>query len=144
MFSSVEGFHVEDHGRALVLVKLTSIEHVAERGDQVDDRFDLEVTVSDGGKNMKGAFDKKDVKIAPGSSFTPNEFIFTGEYASENVGTITFKFEAETDSFAEVFVGETTGNNALKPGIQYFTAPVQLSGAAKTSTLVFRGRIDLS
>jgi len=139
-----EGLLMGDVSGALVLVRLISIEHVAEQNDEVDNNFDLEVTITDGGRNKKGKFEADNVKINDGSKFVPNEFIFTGEYNSENVGEITFKFEAETDTLSGEFVGVTIGDNALKPGIQQFSAPVVLESGRKRSTLIFRGRIDLS
>ncbi len=139
-----ETFKIEDVTGAVVLVKLISVEHVAARTDEVDDEFELEVTVTDGGRNKKGKFGPETVKISNGSKFTPDKFIFTGDYDSKSVGEIKFKFEAETDSLSGEFIGVTTENNTLKPGIQQFSAPVTLESGGKKSTLIFRGRIDLS
>lgn len=133
---------------AVVVVKLNSIEHVAARGDQVDNDFTVELTISDGGANQIGKFGPETITVKPGNKKQIQQTIFIGEYENKcnsDVGEITFKFEAETDYVANQFIGVTTGDNTLKEvGAYHFKAPVKLEQGSNQSTLVFRGRIDVS
>lgn len=131
---------------SFVLVRLTSIEHAAGRSEPVDNEFEVEVTITDGGLNKKGKFGPQQIKLGKGSKLTPNEVIFMGDYDTSDPGNlnIQFDFDVETDMLSGGFVGETTGSNQLDFGVQMFYVPVELQSASGASTLIFRGRVDVS
>lgn len=127
-----------------VSIKLISIEHVAARGDDVSRNFDVELTVTDNGQNKKGKFGPTGVTIPNGSTLSVNEFLPVMNYPSLAAARLKFIFGAETDFLSSVFVGETVGDDALSPGVNTFLAPVVLETSNQKSTLIFRGRVDVT
>lgn len=138
----IKGDRIRD---ALVTVRLTSIEHVADRCDEVDRDFDLRLRVMD---NIHAIEQYQDnLHILPGQKIPVNNFHFNWEYddtSCNQIPTLTFLFEASTAVTFNTFVGVTEGSNALSPGVQNFKAPVALEVGSAKSTIVFRGTIHVS
>ena len=130
---------------AVVTVKLNSIQHVAERGDQVGDKFNLRMQVTDGIYPIEEY--KVEVDLPPGSMTNVNSFQFNHVYYDvdcDSIPVISFLFEAATDISVGIFEGKTTGSNSLQPGVMNFTAPVEVVTGSSQSTLIFRGTIHVS
>ena len=137
------GFTSEPGGH-LLTAKLTSIEHNAKRGDEVANRFEIRIDVSDGGRNPSGQLEFDNLSIQAGSTHTLNEQIFIGTYSGLNVGDVKFSFIAFGGGEVGVFQGVTEGDNELNPGTQFFVVPVVLEkSGGERSELIFRGRVDL-
>ena len=127
-----------------VSIKLISVEHVADRGNEVGQNFDLELTVTDNGQNLKGEFGPVSATIPNGSTFSVDAFLPARNYSSLSAAQLKFDFRAETDFLSGVFIGNTVGDDALSPGVNTFVAPVVLETSSRKSTLLFRGRVDVT
>ena len=134
----------KDFRGSFVFIKLTSIEHQAKRGAEVDQEFDVEGLIADG-INPLGTFQASDLKIPPGSQVGVDTVLFKGDYSNGGPPPIQFTFSARTDYAVGVFDAKTEGDDALEFGVQYFVIPVALTAqGGRESTLLFRGRIDVS
>jgi len=126
-----------------VLIKLVSVEHIADR--DVNQIFDLQLTVSDENSiNMVSQYIQSNTSIPGGSILAVNESLPSRNYPTLFATRIRFTCFVKTQQTFGFFTGVTEGDEALSPGVNLFTIPIVLKVGNAKSTLLFKGRVDVT
>jgi len=140
----IDSFTIGTFNDSVVTVRLQSIQHLADRNDEVANDFTVILAVNGAGEVLPY---NEQVTLNPGTSKSVGGVFNHFNYDNTSCGSLlntdmTFVATVITSQTSATFQGNAKG--MLTPGTLSFRIPMVLESGNRKSTIVLRGRVDVS